>query len=131
MLTSVTCTLKIALQTESGVSFHLLFCFATNTKEKRIRLFVLLSGKGVVPCTKAPPAKRQRGPWGIIVTCVMAASCSTLAGYKVGEISQVLHTKAENKAAPDDKLKALFSSAKLFQPEFVAIAPKVRKAVYI
>lgn len=122
MLTSVTCTLKIALQTESGVSFHLLFCFATNTKEKRIRSvnvvpkFVLLSGKGVVPCTKAPPAKRHRGPWGTIVTCGMAASCSTLAGYKVGEISQVLHTKTESKAAPDDKLKALFSSAKLFQP---------------
>lgn len=54
---------------------------------------------------------------------------SALAGYRVGEISQALLTnkrprKKENNE--NDKLNALFSSARVFQPEFVPVAPKVR-----
>ena len=63
------------------------------------------------------------------------ASCNALSGYRVGEISQALRTK-QKKTKTDRKenveLNALFSSSGLFQPEFVAVAPKVsqRKEVY-
>ena len=49
--------------------------------------------------------------------------------YKVGEISQALLTKnttKKNGSYGNEKLDALFSSARSFQPEFVPITPKVR-----
>jgi len=49
--------------------------------------------------------------------------------YKVGEISQALLTKnttKKNASYGNEKLDALFSSARSFQPEFVPITPKVR-----
>ena len=57
------------------------------------------------------------------------ASTTALAGYKVGEISQALlkkHRKAKTEKEENVELNALFSSASLFQPEFVPLAPKVR-----
>ena len=56
------------------------------------------------------------------------ASDSTLTGYKVGEISQALLTKERKKKTGKEKnveLHALFSSASLFQPQFVPVTPKV------
>ena len=54
--------------------------------------------------------------------------CSALVGYKVGEISKALHSRTESKTRAGDKLNSLFSSAKVIQPEFEAIGPKVRNA---
>ena len=48
-----------------------------------------------------------------------------LAGYKVGEISQALLTKPKKKKAENkenSELDALFSTAGLFQPQFVSAA---------
>ena len=53
----------------------------------------------------------------------------SFAEYKVGEISQALLGKNTAKNPGNygnEKLGALFGSARLLQPEFVPITPKVR-----
>lgn len=60
------------------------------------------------------------------------ASTDSLAGYKVGEISQALLTKdrkAKTVKNENVQLNALFSSANLFQPQFVSVTSKVRTVV--
>ena len=62
------------------------------------------------------------------------ASGNTLAGYKVGEISQALLSK-QKKSRTDKKenneLNALFSSPSLIQPQFVTVTTKVRGMKFI
>ena len=56
-------------------------------------------------------------------------SCTLPFEYKIGEISQALLTKNRTKKTGhygNEKLNALFSSARSPQPEFVPITSKVR-----
>lgn len=61
------------------------------------------------------------------------ASGSALSGYKVGEISEALLTKQKKSRTgkkENIELNALFSSPGLIQPQFVAVASKVRGTVH-